>query len=85
MDRNTAVEIWTRLEQERLTELEGDPPTYDVRLDASHDRSSNERSYRVRVTSALGIGDRDEWLYVLETATEFEVSVDIQNSGLELL
>lgn len=83
MERSKAIEVWTRLEQERLTELEGDPPTYDVRLDADT-RPAGERFYRMRVTSALGFADRDEWLYVLEVAGEFDLTVALQNSGIEL-
>lgn len=83
MDRSKAVELWQRLESERLTEFEGDPPTYAVRLDAGTD-INDERDFRVRVTSALGLSNRDEWLYVMETATEFETEVTVQNSGIEL-
>src|SRR3954470_14561607 len=95
MDRSTAEAIWRALEEARETEYEGDPPTYDVRLDAasaSDDRTlgvppPRSRYYRVRVTGARGMGGmtRDAMQYVLDVARENDVEeVDVDNSALVL-
>ncbi len=65
------------------------PRTYDVRLDAYTDErviSDDDRAYRIRVTpgSTSGGLDRDEWLYVLEIAGEFDLHVTVENNGLVL-
>jgi hypothetical protein len=86
MDRRTAVKMWERLEEERDTSCEGDPPIYDVRLDAKSSGMSDNvrREYTVRVTPAKSaFMDRDRWLYVLEVAGELGVDeVDVENNGM---
>lgn len=92
MDRATALAVWKLLEEARETEYEGDPASYDVRLDATTGigiSGLDERGYRVRVTPGRGIGgwSRDALLYVLEVAGEQSEKVeflDVANSGIEL-
>jgi hypothetical protein len=64
-------------------------PSFDVRLDAgSQDRSDDyrtERTWRVRVSQTkAGYGSPDELIKVVEVAQQAEVSVIVQNNGLEL-
>ena len=86
MDRSTAMTVWRQLEEARDTEFEGDPPTYDVRLDATVAYQASERAYRVRVAPAKGMGgvDRDAWQYVVETAVEHDTGLDVDNNALVL-
>lgn len=88
MDLPTALRIFNQLETQRDTEFEGDPCVYDLRLDATTDDSQEygKRLCRVRVSPAKGMGGigRDEWQYVMETAVEHDVEVDVSNSALEL-
>lgn len=88
MELATAVAVWKRLEAENRTEWEGDPPVYDVRLDASTnmDKVSNHRYFRIRVLGAKGTGglDADEWRYVMDVANEFDLGLDVSNNALEL-
>lgn len=86
MDLSEALVVFKLLEAERFTEEEGDPPKYDVRLDASTTRGMDggDRSFRIRVTATDYLLDRDGWLYVLEVAGEHGLEVDVQNSGMEL-
>jgi hypothetical protein len=93
MDRKTALRVFVALEQARENDTpppDGwDPPTYDVRLDASSDERATgdqTRDFRIRVTPGKitgGIGE-DAWRYVLDLAKSEELDVDIQNSGMEL-
>jgi hypothetical protein len=84
MERSKALALFSSLEREKNTDLEGDPPVYDVRLDATMDRQTEERTYRVRVTEPGWPIGRDAWQYVFEQAAELEVDAIIQNSGVEL-
>lgn len=94
MDRSTALAVFDALERTRSADddplTETKPPTFDVRLDAgtTERRSDGElaRNYRVRVTPSkpIGTAEPDEWRYVLELCDEHGLSVDMQNSGVEL-
>jgi hypothetical protein len=91
MDRSTALVIFGKLEEAR-EEPDGswEPPTYDVRLDATTD-VTDKRACRVRVTigSSTGGFTEEQWRYVLDVAREEApeddpIAVTIQNHGIEL-
>lgn len=90
MELDTALKVFTTLEKnKRAIEDAIDPfivSVYHVRLDAGVLPSDeNVRDFTVRVTPLRGGWlDRDDWLYVLELASEYELNVDLQNAGMQL-
>lgn len=98
MDLQTARAVFEQLESARFNEdgrfnddlenpeSEWNPPTFDVRLDAVTGRENDEREFRIRVTPGGSTGglDGDDWLAVLNLASEHELRVDVQNAGLDL-
>ena len=88
MDKETALSIWTTLEQLEAR-VDGDEdgeafdfPVFAVRLDAV-DVDGIERDYRVRV-KATGPGVGTEWWSeVLDAARDVE-NFEVQNNGIEL-
>lgn len=97
MDHSTAISVFNWLERQRFNDdgrwnadLEDpdagwNPPTYDVRLDASTSRN-DEREFRVRVTPGGSTGGIEPalWGEVLQLAAKYSLQVDIQNAGMEL-
>lgn len=90
MELDTALKVFTTLEKnKRAIEDAVDPfivPVYHVRLDAGVLPSDESvRDFTVRVTPLRGGWlDREDWLYVLELASEYELNVDLQNAGMQL-
>lgn len=85
MNLDVALYLFKSFEEERFTEMEGDPPVYTVRLDAFVARYDGERDFRVRVTPGpLGLM-RDNWHFVIEEAVRKDVELTIDNSGIELV
>lgn len=98
MDRDTAIVVWTELEELRFegtdtkdgfdaAEVQEDPwtpPIYDVRLDAYVRRQDDERAYRIRVQGNDSVVDTADWKRVLELAEEHDLAVDLSNSAIEL-
>jgi hypothetical protein len=86
VDQDVALSVFTKLEKpRRAVEDAIDPfivPVYEVRLTARENKNM-DRDYMVRVTPACELG-ADDWLYVLEVAGEHDLSVDLQNAGMEL-
>jgi len=96
MDKATALSVFTALESQRSVDDEPQreykPPTFDVRLDAgSAERRAVldggiERTYRLRLApSKWGPPTSDDWRYVLEIAEENGLTVDLQNSAMEMI
>lgn len=86
MDLTTALTVFGRLEEARDTEWEGDPPVYEVRLIAGISPARGERTYMVRAGASRHGGGlaRDEWQYVIETATEFDCELQLDNAAMVL-
>lgn len=85
MDLSTALDLFRTFESEKETDVEDDPPTYEVRLDAATSRDTGRRSYSVRVIGNRGWGaDRDAWQFVMEQAVEHDVELDVDNSAMVL-
>lgn len=87
MDLQTALAVFTELEAHCYDAdgiMEGDEPLFDVRLDAGTDRNE-KRTCRVRVTTgAIERVSWRTWQTVLDAARPHDLTVDVQNAGLEL-
>ena len=85
------LEIMSDLDSVRFRDSDADnsedayePPIYDVRLDAGTD--GDKRDYRLRVTAGGEMGGLDgkQWQRVLDGAKRHDMTVTIQNHGIEL-
>jgi hypothetical protein len=93
MNLDTATRIFGELERHRYEDpgyedgRDSDQPILNVRLDASTNRQEGDvRSYRVRASMGGGMDEVDHyaWQLVLDQARAHDLSVRVENNGIEL-
>lgn len=87
MDLKVALSVFKQLEAKRIDghDPEWKPPMFDVRLDAGSDRD-DERTFRVRVSAGtlFAAGEVEPLRFLLDLASENDLTVEVQNAGFEL-